>query len=159
MSLVEKAAAEPAPRKRGAGVLQVKIIEKILAHLACGRMTIKLSRRVRGVLLPHQQPGPDAVLEIHRWRTVWRTITRGDMGFAESFIDGDCSSPDIAKVVELFVRNEAMLARIAGWPPVHFLNKPDPPAYAPTHGRAASATSSRTTTSATTSSSTGSIPA
>ena len=122
MSLVEKAAAEPSPRKRRAGALQVKLLEKILSHLVCGRMTIKLPDGCE-VSFAAPAPGPDAKLEIHRWRTVWRTITRGDMGFAESFIDGDCSSPDIAKVVELFVRNETMLAKIAGWPPVHLLNK------------------------------------
>jgi cyclopropane-fatty-acyl-phospholipid synthase len=77
----------------------------------------------RTVAFTSSKPGPEATLVLHRWRTVWRTITRGDMGFAEAFIDGDCSSPDIAKVVELFVRNEAMLDRMAGWAPVHLLNK------------------------------------
>ncbi len=133
MSLVEKAAVpvEPASQRsasqrsastRSRRTIQVRLIEKILSHLVCGSMRILLPDG-REVAFAAATPGPDATLEIHRWRTVWRTITRGDMGFAESFIDGDCSSPDIAKVVELFVRNEAMLANIAGWPPVHALNK------------------------------------
>ena len=123
MTLVEKAAEVPTrPGRWRAATLQVKLIEKILAHLVCGGLTIKLPDG-REARFTSAEPGPEAVLEIHRWRTVWRTITRGDMGFAEAFIDGDCSSPDIAKVVELFVRNEAMLARMAGWPVVHFLNK------------------------------------
>ncbi len=123
MSLVEKAAKVTVPPRRWGGAsLQVRLIEKILAHLVCGGLTIKLPDG-REAHFTSPEPGPEAFLEIHRWRTVWRTVTRGDMGFAESFIDGDCSSPDIAKVVELFVRNEAMLAGIAGWAPVHFLNK------------------------------------
>ncbi len=123
MSLVEKAAEVTVPPRRWrAASLQVKVIEKILAHLACGDLTIKLPDG-REARFTSAEPGPTAVLEIHRWRTLWRTVTRGDMGFAESYIDGDCSSPDIAKVVELFVRNEAVLARIAGFAPVHFLNK------------------------------------
>ena len=72
---------------------------------------------------PRRNPAPRPNSTIHRWRTVWRTITHGDIGFAEAFIDGDCTSPDIAKVVELFVRNEAMLDNIAGWAPMKFLNK------------------------------------
>ena len=128
MSLVSKdiasPKASPLKQKRTARGLdiQVRLISGILSLLACGRMTVVLpdGRRVE---FSAPESGPDAILEIHRWRTIWRTVTRGDMGFAESFIDGDCSSPDIAKVVELFVRNEAMLENIAGWAPVHALNK------------------------------------
>lgn len=101
---------------------QVRALSKILSHLICGRMTIVLPDG-RSVEYAAAVPGPHAVLEIHRWRTIWRTVTRGDIGFAESFIDGDCTSPDIASVVELFVRNESMLDAIAGWAPVHALNK------------------------------------
>ena len=128
MSLVEKHTSSSVASNVKAGNskrgldLQVRALSSILSHLACGSMTIVLpdGREVRYCA---PKLGPEATLVIHRWRTIWRTITRGDMGFAEAFIDNDCSSPDIAKVVELFVRNEAMLANIAGWAPVQFLNK------------------------------------
>ena len=119
MSLVQRNIE--AARPRGLR-LQVKAIDRILSRLDCGRMTIILPDG-RTVDFTSPNPGPEAVLVLHRWCTVWRTITRGDMGFAEAFIDGDCSSPDIAKVVELFVRNQPMLERMAGWAPVHFINK------------------------------------
>ena len=120
MSLVEKAAQSAMPPKRAS--LQSKLLGTILAQLACGRLTIVLPDGSRATY-EAPEPGPDATLEIHRWRTLWRTLTHGDIGFAESYIDGDCSSPDIAKVVELFVRNEAMLGKIAGYWPVHTLNR------------------------------------
>jgi cyclopropane-fatty-acyl-phospholipid synthase len=128
MSLVEKDLSpsplgSPLTARAARGLdLQVRALSGILSHLACGRMTIVLPD---GHVVEYgaPEPGPDATLVIHKWRTLWRTIRRGDMGFAEAFIDGDCSSPDIAKVVEIFVRNEAMLARIGGWAPVRIFNK------------------------------------
>ena len=130
MSLIEEQRPSAAPSsvvpldcRTGRGLdLRVRALRSILSHLACGKMTIVLPDG-RRVDFSASTPGPDATLIIHRWRTIWRTITRGDMGFAEAFIDGDCSSPDIAKVVELFVRNEAMLDKIGGWAPVKILNK------------------------------------
>lgn len=124
MSLAEQELAAPADGEptRKPGGPSVRAIGSILSHLECGRLTFVLPDG-RAVTYAAAKPGPDATLVLHRWRTVWRTITRGDMGFAESFIDGDCSSPDIAKVVELFVRNEAMLDRIAGMPALHVLTK------------------------------------
>ena len=127
MSLVQRTIESPLSesnvrRKRVRLDLEVRALSSILSHLICGRMTIVLpdGRRVQYAA---PKPGPDATLEIHRWRMVWRTVTRGDMGFAESYIDGDCTSPDIAKVVELFARNETMMDNIAGWLPVKYLNK------------------------------------
>ena len=118
---VEASALPKAHRVRGLG-LQVRAIHSILSRLQCGDMTIVLPDG-SDVEFTAPVAGPKATLVIHRWRTVWRTLTRGDMGFAEAYIDGDCSSPDIAKVVELFVRNEAMLDRIAGWRSVRLLNR------------------------------------
>ncbi|MCX8256294.1 SAM-dependent methyltransferase [Beijerinckiaceae bacterium RH AL1] len=123
MLLAEKAAeASVRPPRRRRGSLQVKLVERILANLACGSLTIRLPDGSEAHYAA-EADGPQAVLEIHRWRMLWRTLLRGDMGFAEAYIDGDCSSPDVAKVVELFVRNEAVLARIAGFAPVHALNR------------------------------------
>jgi cyclopropane-fatty-acyl-phospholipid synthase len=128
MSLVDRTNSSNEPTHvfdrhpvKGRGLL-MRAVARILSHLAFGRMIVILPH---GERLEFSAPGegPEATLAIHRWRTVWRTIARGDMGFAEAFIDGDCSSPDIAKVVELFVRNEAALAAVTGWAPVHLINK------------------------------------
>lgn len=115
-------ASVPAPEPRGlsARALSTRAMIGVLSYLEFGRLTVVLPDGRRADYTA-AKPGPDATLVLHRWRTVWRTLRRGDMGFAESFIDGDCSSPDIAKVVELFVRNEAMLARMAGYRALHVL--------------------------------------
>lgn len=50
--------------------------------------------------------GPDATIEVHRGRAVWRTLLGGELGFAEAYIDGDWSSPDVATLVEYTFANQ-----------------------------------------------------
>lgn len=120
MSLVQRNANASKPKEKLSFALNA--VHGILSHLACGALTLVLPNGERAEF-DSRAPGPRAELAIHRWRVVWRSVLRGDLGFAESFIDGDCTSPDIAKVVELFARNKVMLDRMAGWVPVHMLNR------------------------------------
>jgi len=102
--------------------LLIRALSRILSNLECGRIVVTLPG---GERFEHSapRPGPEAVLTVHRWRALWRTIARGDIGFAEAFIDGDCSSPDLAKVIELFVRSQATLDKVAGLAPVRLINR------------------------------------
>jgi cyclopropane-fatty-acyl-phospholipid synthase len=62
-------------------------------------------------------PGPSAALEIHRPRFVRRLALGGELGLAESYIDGDWSSPDLAALIELGLANHADLATLRpSWP-------------------------------------------
>jgi cyclopropane-fatty-acyl-phospholipid synthase len=54
--------------------------------------------------------GPSAAIVVHRNRAVRRTLTRGDVGFAEAFMDGDWSTPDLQALLDFFYRNEEALA-------------------------------------------------
>ena len=132
MSLAEQEIASPADaeimpqaapdRRRLATALSTRALTSVISFLEYGKLTVVLPDGTKACYAA-SGPGPDATLVLHRWRTVWRTLMRGDMGFAESFIDGDCTSPEIAKVVELFVRNQAMLARMSGFKALHVLTK------------------------------------
>ncbi len=53
------------------------------------------------------EPGPLATLQINRARVARRFLTGGAVGFAESYIDGDWDSPDLASLLELLDRNYA----------------------------------------------------
>ncbi len=58
------------------------------------------------------EPGPHGVMHLHRpMRMVARIITRGSVGFAESYMAGDWSSPDAAHLLELMLRNEDAFQR------------------------------------------------
>ncbi len=48
---------------------------------------------------------PSANIQLHASRFWRRAVLGGDIGFAESYIDGDWSSDDLSAVVEFFARN------------------------------------------------------
>ena len=64
-----------------------------------------------------REPGPIATIELHNGRPVWKMITRGDLGFAESYMDGDWTTPDLTALVEFGVRNRQALSEqlTASW--------------------------------------------
>ena len=56
------------------------------------------------------EPGADAAITIKRNRAVRRMLARGDVGFAEAFMDGDWSTPDLLAVLDFGYQNETALA-------------------------------------------------
>lgn len=58
------------------------------------------------------EAGPSAVLYVRNAKSVFRILTGGTLGFAQSFIDGDLDSPDIGAVLELALANEGSLHRV-----------------------------------------------
>ncbi|RZU99178.1 SAM-dependent methyltransferase [Spiribacter vilamensis] len=58
-------------------------------------------------LIQGGEAGPTGILRLHRpMRMMMRIATRGSVGFAESYMAGEWSSPDIAHLLELMQRNE-----------------------------------------------------
>lgn len=69
-------------------------------------------------------PGPEATLVIHNWRALRRLASGGDIGFAEGFIDGDWSTPDLVAFISLVAENVARMQRVLdGWAPVRLVNR------------------------------------
>jgi cyclopropane-fatty-acyl-phospholipid synthase len=60
------------------------------------------------------RPGPHASLAIHHWKALWRLLGGGDIGFAEGYIAGDWSTPDLAELLVLVAQNSAALKQ-ASW--------------------------------------------
>ena len=58
---------------------------------------------------PHHQPG--ARLVVHDWRACGLILRSGDIGFAEAFRKGWVSSPDLAQLLRLAMRNEEALGQ------------------------------------------------
>jgi len=87
-----------------------------------GRITEKLIRNLRHghlkVVLPSgavvektgPEPGPEATIVMRRWRALRRLVTAGDIGFAEGYIDGDWTTPDLTALIRLAARNGKALA-------------------------------------------------
>jgi cyclopropane-fatty-acyl-phospholipid synthase len=93
------------------------LVRRVLRHLECGRLTVVLPSGVR-VTHAGPRPGPHGIVELRRSRALWRLLTRGDVGFAEGFIAGDWTSPDLTALIAVAAANIARLdATFAGsWP-------------------------------------------
>ncbi|HTO82287.1 MAG TPA: cyclopropane-fatty-acyl-phospholipid synthase family protein [Methylomirabilota bacterium] len=87
-----------------------RICELVLQHLCrrmtCGALNLEMPG---GAVHRHRtgRPGPDATLVVHAWRTLRRLLVGGDVGFGESFVDGDWSSPDPVALLEIALRSSA----------------------------------------------------
>ncbi|MBI5114612.1 MAG: class I SAM-dependent methyltransferase [Rhodovulum sp.] len=103
-------AAEPAAvlRRRK---LTHRLLARVLRRLDVGTLTVELPN---GVRIAHRgrRPGHAATWVLHRWRTLWRVAWRGDLGFAEAYMDGDWSTPDLPALLALFSENDAGLTDV-----------------------------------------------
>jgi cyclopropane-fatty-acyl-phospholipid synthase len=97
------------PLRFGRGSVAGAVLSRALKNLASGTLAVELpgGEHIERVAA---RPGPSAVLILHRWRAVRRLMTGGQLGFAEAYIDGDWSSPDLASLVELVAVNQDHLA-------------------------------------------------
>lgn len=105
------------------GTIRGWALRQIGQRLRCGTLTVITPDHARAVYRG-AAPGPEAMLVLHRWRTLRRLLVSGDVGFAEAYIDGDWFSPDPATLVELAARNASPLSpAIDGTPFARLLNR------------------------------------
>ncbi len=83
---------------------RVALLRRLLAGLRYGRL---ICTTPEGATLEQRGPfpGPEAKLVLHRWRALRALIVSGDEGFAEGFLRGDWSSPDLASFLTLAAQN------------------------------------------------------
>ena len=88
--------------------LAARALRRVAGGLRCGALTVVTPD---GTRMHHRAaaPGPEAELVLRRWRPLRRLALAGDIGFAESSLDGDWTSPDVAALLELAARNAATL--------------------------------------------------
>jgi cyclopropane-fatty-acyl-phospholipid synthase len=81
-------------------------LRQLLGRTRFGRLALTLpsGRRVEVV---GAEPGPQASLQLHRWRPLLRLALEGDLGLALSYRDGDWDSPDLLTLLEFGLANEA----------------------------------------------------
>jgi cyclopropane-fatty-acyl-phospholipid synthase len=58
-----------------------------------------------------QHAGPRAEVHLSDQSAVKRLLLAGDLGFAESYMDGHCESPNLTHMIELFARNHDDISR------------------------------------------------
>lgn len=71
----------------------------------------------RRLVFRHDQAGPDATIEVHDYGFVKQALAGGDVGFADAYMDGLWSTPDLTEVLRFFAANFETAGRLAvgGW--------------------------------------------
>lgn len=99
------------------------LMNRLLSKVASGRLRIILPG---GGIVEKcgEQEGSEATLILHRWRALRRLIFNGDIGFAEGFIDGDWTTPDLTALIRFAAQNRTTLEdSMRGSVPMRLLNR------------------------------------
>jgi cyclopropane-fatty-acyl-phospholipid synthase len=82
-----------------------RTVLKLLQGLRHGSITVQLPngsmQRFGGEAMPH------ATLALHNWNVCAAALKSGDIGFAESYIAGDWTTPNLTELLRVLVRNRA----------------------------------------------------
>ena len=82
-----------------------RTVLKLLQRLRHGSLTLQLPdgsmQRFGGDAMPH------ATLHLRNWNVCSAALKSGDIGFAESFIAGDWSTPNLTELLRVLVKNRA----------------------------------------------------
>ncbi len=93
----------------GLAAFGARVIRR-LARLDCGELRVTLPNGAV-VSLRGARPGPQAAVTLKRWRALFRVATSGGIGFAEGYIAGEWTSPDVVALVRLAARNALTMER------------------------------------------------
>jgi cyclopropane-fatty-acyl-phospholipid synthase len=100
----------PAPARRR-GALSAMASRGVLASLSMlqrGRLTVTLPDGAQTTIAGREDPeGPHGIVDIHDMGVFRRLLRSGDIGFAEGFMAGDFTTPDLTELLHLAVANEA----------------------------------------------------
>ena len=100
----------------------VRFALRLLLRLKTGSLTVRLPDG-RDLIFQGQKPGPDARLELNNYKIVRKVFAGGDVGFAESYMDGDWDTPDLPAVLSAFSANlDEMHFIVAGGPLTRFFH-------------------------------------
>ncbi|MAN44958.1 MAG: class I SAM-dependent methyltransferase [Alphaproteobacteria bacterium] len=67
----------------------------------------------RALKFQNDQPGPDATIIVHDYDFVKRAMAGGDVGFAEAYMDGQWSTPNLTEVLRFFSANFDKVGKLA----------------------------------------------
>ncbi|MCL7999907.1 cyclopropane-fatty-acyl-phospholipid synthase family protein [Brucella sp. 21LCYQ03] len=91
-----------------------RLLRRLLDQVRYGRLVIVLPSG-KSLVAQGSLPGADAKIIINRWRSVRRMVTGGDIGFAQAYIEGDWTTPDLTSVIRFAARNrDTLLSTLRG---------------------------------------------
>jgi len=100
----------------------VRYTLRMLLKIRAGALTLVLPDG-RALKFEGVRKGPEARLELANFAIIRKSLAGGDVGFAESYMEGDWSTPDLPAVLAVFSANlDAMDGIAAGGPVTRFLH-------------------------------------
>ncbi len=88
-----------------------RTVFRLLAHMTTGSLDVQWPD---GTMTHVGQPGaqPRAAVRLHDWRVCAKVLKSGDIGFAESYIDGDWSTPDLTALLSVLIANRDQIESV-----------------------------------------------
>ncbi|WP_411885580.1 class I SAM-dependent methyltransferase [Polaromonas sp. YR568] len=78
---------------------------RLLQKLRHGALTLHLPDGSQRRFGEHQPRHPGASMTLHNWNVFGAALKSGDIGFAESYIAGDWSTPNLTELLKIFSAN------------------------------------------------------
>ncbi|MES2608486.1 MAG: cyclopropane-fatty-acyl-phospholipid synthase family protein [Pseudomonadota bacterium] len=85
---------------------------KIVANLQKinkGHLTLILPDKSQIAFVGRENENQSAVLEIKKWSVFYSILLRGEIGFAEAYMRGEWSSPDLVELFKMLINNQESL--------------------------------------------------
>ena len=83
------------------------LLRRVVGDLECGELVIETPAG-NELVLRGRRAGPKARVIIHRWRLLGRLVSSWDIGFAEGYMAGEWSSPNLVALLTLACNNSSM---------------------------------------------------
>ncbi|OIN92510.1 MAG: SAM-dependent methyltransferase [Comamonadaceae bacterium CG1_02_60_18] len=87
-----------------------RVVLKLLQQLKHGSLTVQLPggamQRFGAQTLPH------ATLVLHNWQPLQAALKSGDIGFAESYLDGHWSTPNLTELLRVLIQNRQQMEQV-----------------------------------------------
>ncbi len=102
--------------------LTALVLRRVMAAMKRGRLTFVLPDGTQ-VDCRGTEVGPEATIMIHQLSALRRLVFSGDVAFAEAFIRGEWSSPDLPAAIEVAaVNGDAFMQAVEGSAPARLAN-------------------------------------
>jgi len=91
----------------------LQMLARHFAHLETGRLTVVLpdgGSLILGETGPHKgKGGPQACLQLSSYKPLSKLFLKGELAFAQSYLEGEWDSPDVTALFDLVLMNEEQL--------------------------------------------------
>src|SRR5258705_7632708 len=89
-----------------------RAVFRLMKNLKYGTLSVQIPDGSTVVFGTHGEGGLRAAIRLRNWSVCAAAMKSGDIGFAETFIAGDWTTPDLTELLELFIANRDEVERL-----------------------------------------------